>query len=197
MASQPFDEAPSAAPNSNGLARLLRERDQLLSLHEALIDVQRAATLEQRLHVMVQAIERLGYDRVETVERYSLSSGAKVLALISNSAFLDTNELIVPLRAVHGATVATLVLRTAPGSAAPTLASVRTVELFAQQVASIIEAKRSATSREPSVRRCVRRTSCSSHSGMPSPCCAHRAPRSGYSMATSSSSSRGSARVRR
>lgn len=139
MASQPFDEAPSAAPNSNGLARLLRERDQLLSLHEALIDVQRAATLEQRLHVMVQAIERLGYDRVETVERYSLSSGAKVLALISNSAFLDTNELIVPLRAVHGATVATLVLRTAPGSAAPTLASVRTVELFAQQVASIIE----------------------------------------------------------
>src|SRR6185369_13154137 len=47
--------------------------------------------------------------------------------------------LIVPLRAVDGATVATLVLREPLEAGTPTLARVRTVELFAQQVASIIE----------------------------------------------------------
>ena len=45
----------------------------------------------------------------------------------------------MPLRAVHGATIATLVLRKPADPSPPTLARVRTVELFAQQVASIIE----------------------------------------------------------
>ena len=45
----------------------------------------------------------------------------------------------MPLRAVHGATIATLVLRKPADPSPPTLPRVRTVELFAQQVASIIE----------------------------------------------------------
>ena len=127
-----------AATSPQGLARLLRERDDLFLLHEALADVQRASTLAQRLDILVQAIQRLGYGDVETVENYSLGD-KNVVARISSSAWLDTGELIVPLRAVHGATIATLVLGKPADPAAPTLARVRTVELFAQQVASIIE----------------------------------------------------------
>jgi two-component system NtrC family sensor kinase len=130
---------PVAGESAQGLARLLRERDQLFLLHEALADVQRAATLEQRLGILVQAIQRLGYDEVETIDNYSIASATNVVSLISNSAYLDTGELIVPLREVHGATIATLVLRKPADPSPPTLPRVRTVELFAQQVASIIE----------------------------------------------------------
>ena len=52
---------------------------------------------------------------------------------------LASNELIVPLRAVDGAALGTLVLGDPADGAAPTADRVRTVELFAQQVASIIE----------------------------------------------------------
>jgi two-component system NtrC family sensor kinase len=128
-----------AALLPQGMARLLRERDDLFLLHEALADVQRAGTVRQRLGILVHAIESLGYGEVETVDGYSLAEGARVVALISNSAYLDTGELIVPLRAVHGATVSTLVLRQPVDPAPPTLPRVRTVELFAQHVASIIE----------------------------------------------------------
>jgi two-component system NtrC family sensor kinase len=130
---------PVVAESAQGMARLLRERDQLFLLHEALADVQRATTLEQRLGILVQAIQRLGYDEVETIDNYSIASATNVVSLISNSAYLDTGELIVPLREVHGATIATLVLRKPADPSPPTLARVRTVELFAQQVASIIE----------------------------------------------------------
>jgi two-component system NtrC family sensor kinase len=121
-----------------GLARLLRERDDLLLLHEALADVQRASTLAERLDILVQAIQRLGYGDVETIDDYSLGD-RNVVARISSSAYLETGELIVPLRAVHGATIATLVLGNPAEPGSPTPARVRTVELFAQQVASIIE----------------------------------------------------------
>jgi PAS domain S-box-containing protein len=130
---------PSLDASPTTLARLLRERDQLFLLHEALADVERARTLDERLRILVQAIQRLGYGEVETVSGYSIPSSANVVSLISNSAFLDSGELVVPLRTVSGATVATLVLRQPTESRTPTLASVRTVELFAQQVASIIE----------------------------------------------------------
>lgn len=119
--------------------RLLRERDQLLLLHEALADVERARTLSERLRILVQAIGRLGYGRVDSVEEYSMPAHASVVAWISNSTFLDSGELIVPVRAVDGATVATLVLGEATEPGSPPLSHVRTVELFAQQVASIIE----------------------------------------------------------
>jgi two-component system NtrC family sensor kinase len=131
--------AANAALLPQGMARLLRERDDLFLLHEALADVQRAATVRQRLGILVHAIESLGYGEVETVDGYSLGEGARVVALISNSAYLDSGELIVPLRAVHGATISTLVLRRPVDPAPPTLSRVRTVELFAQHVASIIE----------------------------------------------------------
>jgi two-component system NtrC family sensor kinase len=121
------------------MARLLRERDDLFLLHEALADVQRATTLQQRLGILVHAIERLGYGEVETVDSCSLADAAHVVALISNSAYLDTDELIVPLRAAHGATISTLVLRRPVDPSPPSLSRVRTVELFAQHVASIIE----------------------------------------------------------
>lgn len=121
------------------LARLLRERDQLLLLHEALADVERARTLDERLRMLGQAIQRIGYGRVETVDSYVMPAGANVVALVSNSTFLDSNELIVPLRAVGGAAVSTLVLGEPADEGVPTLELVRTVELFAQQVASIIE----------------------------------------------------------
>jgi len=121
------------------LERLLRERDQLLLLHEALAEVERARTLRERLAVLALAIQRIGFARVETIDEYAMPESANVLALISNSAYLDSNELIVPLRAVGGATVATLVLGEPTESGVPTLELVRTVELFAQQVASIIE----------------------------------------------------------
>jgi two-component system NtrC family sensor kinase len=130
---------PATSPQ--GLARILRERDDLFLLHEALADVQRAATTEQRIAILVQAIQRLGYGDVETVDHYSLD-GKNVVARISSSAYLETGELIVPLRAVHGATIATLVLRKPADPSPPTLARVRTVELFALQVASIIETTR-------------------------------------------------------
>ena len=52
---------------------------------------------------------------------------------------LASNDLLVPLRAVGGAALGTLVLGDPLDGAAPTADRVRTVELFAQQVASIIE----------------------------------------------------------
>jgi PAS domain S-box-containing protein len=120
------------------LARLVRERDRLLLLHEALAEVERARTPEERLRVLAQAIQRIGFGRVQTVESYMMPPSTNVVALISNSAFLDSEELIVPLRAIGGAAVATLVLGAPAESGVPSLELVRTVELFAQQAASII-----------------------------------------------------------
>lgn len=121
------------------LARLVRERDQLFLLHEALAEVEGARTSEERLRILVRAIERVGYGRVDTVKDYSMPPDARVVAWVGNSAFLDSNDLIVPVRSVDGATVATLVLGDADQPGPPSLSRARTVELFAQQVASIIE----------------------------------------------------------
>jgi PAS domain S-box-containing protein len=121
------------------LDRLLRERDQLLLLHEALADVERARTLEQRLAILAHAIRGLGYGRVETIAGHIEPAESKIVSHLSNAAYLESDELVVPLRAVGGATVATLVLGEPTEPGPPTLARVRTVELFAQQVASIIE----------------------------------------------------------
>jgi PAS domain S-box-containing protein len=133
------DVDTSAGTSADALARLLRERDQLFLLHEALAEVERARTLDERLEILVQAIGRVGYGRVDTVHDYLMPEQALVVAHISHSTFLDSNELVVPVRAVGGATVATLVLGDADQDGPPPLARVRTVELFAQQVASIIE----------------------------------------------------------
>jgi PAS domain S-box-containing protein len=126
-------------PSILSQARLIRERDQLVLLHEALADVERARTLAERMRILADAIRRIGYGRVETLESYTLPDNASVVAWICNSVFLDSNELIVPVRAVGGTAVATLVLGDPDEPGPPLLARVRTVELFAQQVASIIE----------------------------------------------------------
>ena len=133
----PQGPAPSGSPAS--LARLLRERDQLFLLHEALAEVERARTLAERLGILADAIGRLGYGRVETLEDYVMPPETRVVAFISNSSFLSNNDLIVPVRPVDGAIVATLVLSEPDVLEQPTLPRVRTVELFAQQVASIIQ----------------------------------------------------------
>ncbi|MGH7622075.1 MAG: hypothetical protein ACREMU_07010, partial [Gemmatimonadaceae bacterium] len=57
---------PLTGASSAGLERLLRERDQLLLLHEALADVERARTLDERLRILAEAIQRIGFARVET-----------------------------------------------------------------------------------------------------------------------------------
>ncbi len=139
MAKNPAPPPTDLNASPTVLARLLRERDQLFLLHEALADIERARTLDQRLTILVKAMQRMGYGRVTTVNGYQMPPTANVVALISSSAYLDSNELIVPLRAVDGATVATLVLGEPTETSQPTLARVRTVELFAQQAASIIE----------------------------------------------------------
>lgn len=128
---------PSASASS--LARLLRERDQLFQLHEALADIERARTLDERLRILVDAVGQIGYGRVTTVDGDTAPHNANVVASISHSIFLDSDELLVPLRAVDGTTVATLILGEPAEKGTPTLARVRTVELFAQQVASMIE----------------------------------------------------------
>jgi len=44
--------------------QLQQERDHLLLLHEALADVERAPSMDARLHVFVEAIRRIGFGRV-------------------------------------------------------------------------------------------------------------------------------------
>ncbi len=130
---------PDLDPAPVTLARLLRERDQLSLLHEALAEVEGARTLDERLKILVDAIGRVGYGRVDTVRDYTMPDDARVVAHIGTSTYLDSGELVVPVRAVGGAAVATLVLGEADEAGPPPLPRVRTVELFAQQVASIIE----------------------------------------------------------
>lgn len=130
---------PLTGASSAGLERLLRERDQLLLLHEALADVERARTLDERLRILAEAIQRIGFARVETTAGYSMPPTTRLVAQISNSSFLDSNELLVPLRTADGATIATLILGEPAEPGVPPLSRVRTVELFAQQVASMIE----------------------------------------------------------
>jgi two-component system NtrC family sensor kinase len=125
--------------SSAGLERIERERDQLLLLHEALADVERARTLDERLRILAEAIQRIGFARVETTAGYSMPPTTRLVAQISNSSFLDSNELLVPLRTPDGATIATLILGEPGEAGVPPLSRVRTVELFAQQVASMIE----------------------------------------------------------
>jgi PAS domain S-box-containing protein len=51
------------------VAQLIRERDSLRVLHEALLEVEHAAGLEDRLRVFVEAVRRLGFGRAVIVLR--------------------------------------------------------------------------------------------------------------------------------
>src|SRR5688500_6033657 len=68
--------APLVPPGGAGDARVhpdsihstvrdvLRERDRLSRLHEALVDAERTTSLEARLDVIVEAIRKIGFGRV-------------------------------------------------------------------------------------------------------------------------------------
>ena len=183
------------------MVRLIRERDNLFLLHEALADVEQAPTLAARLRIFVDAIQKIGFGRVTMTLRDADMNATELVTAgltaadaddlrgasasglvwkrrmeslatmahlrISSSYYLDARDawveaefhdalpsrlqppgrpgwsprdaLLVPVRAPSGATIATLVLDEPSDRARPTLARVRTVELFAQQVASILE----------------------------------------------------------
>src|SRR5690349_22391721 len=53
-----------APEHADAVAQLLRERDNLFHLQEALLAVEGVTGLEARLRVFVQAIARIGFDRV-------------------------------------------------------------------------------------------------------------------------------------
>ena len=198
--SSPTPAGISFVPDE-AMVRLIRERDNLFLLHEALADLERATTLPERLRIFVDAIQKIGFGRVtmtlrdadmnatelvtagltadeEADLRGASASGVvwkrRVASLasmshlrISGSYYLDTRDpwvaeefhdalpsriephgrpgwsprdaLLVPVRGPSGNIMATLVLDEPSDRARPTLARVRTVELFAQQVASILE----------------------------------------------------------
>ena len=182
----------------DAVRQLQQERDHLLLLHESLAEVERAPSMDARLHVFVEAIRRIGFGRATiTLRDEELNATAIVSAglsveeeellrtdaapgevwerrlaaierfRISNSFYLDGRDpwvvdefrggirsaleptdnpswspqdmLLVPLRLANGTLVATLVLDDPADRARPTLTRVRTVELFGQQVASMLE----------------------------------------------------------
>jgi PAS domain S-box-containing protein len=192
-----------AAAMSDGLPpesvrRLQQERDHLLLLHEALADVERAPSLDARLHVFVEAIRGIGFGRATITLRDVELNATRIVTAglspeddralretpvsgdvwrrrlasierfkISNSFYLEGRDpwviaqfggglpstlepsddpdwspldtLLVPLRNASGALVATLVLDDPADRRRPTIMRVRTVELFAQQVAAMLE----------------------------------------------------------
>jgi two-component system NtrC family sensor kinase len=134
-----LEAMPLDGPSPSAVAALLRERDHLFLLHEALAEVEGARTASERLDVLVCALRRIGYERVEVVHSCVMPPSGAESTPISNSTVLDSGELIVPMRAIDGTTVATLVLAEPAEQSLPTLARVRTIELFAQQTASIVE----------------------------------------------------------
>ena len=187
-----------AAPHADDVAQLVRERDHLFLLYEALLEVDRAPSLEARLRVFVNAIRRIGFGRVTITLRDAAMNPALLVATgltpeeeadltrqptsgetwrrrlhqlerfrVSNSYYLDGRDpwvvreflgglpsalepgddpmwsprdsLIVMLRGREGRILATLSLDDPQDRRRPTLARVRTVELFGQQVANAIE----------------------------------------------------------
>ena len=139
MPSLTNDWDSAVTTDARDLAALARERDDLLLLSEALVDVEAARTTDSRLSILKCAIQRLGFRRVETEERSQRANVDPRAALISNSALTEAGDLVVPLRAVDGTEFAALVLGDAAEADCFSPSRVRMVELFAQQVASIIE----------------------------------------------------------
>jgi PAS domain S-box-containing protein len=203
MHSRPFDadalELLRSLPREYAarVHELVRERDHLFLLHEALIEVETARTLERRLTIFVNAIRQIGFARAAITlrhvdphpalsvtagmtdqERVSLSAMPDAFAdwerrrlllerfRVSQSFYLDgadpwvTHEfavpgnvsvgaawgegdvLLVPLRDSHGELLATLLLAEPREGRRPSIGRVRTVELFAQQVAYHLEQER-------------------------------------------------------
>ena len=183
---------------ADAIASLVRERDHLVLLHEALLEVERAPSLDARLRVFAAAIRRIGFGRVVLVLRDADQQPRTLVSAgfepdeerellgrlapadvwrrrmpelerfrVSGSYYLDGRDpwviteftdripsrlgpgdepgwsaadlLIVPLRGSDGRMVATLFLDDPDDRRRPTLTRVRTVELFGQQVANLVE----------------------------------------------------------
>jgi PAS domain S-box-containing protein len=174
------------------VSHLIRERDHLFVLHEALVEAESGTTLAARLRVFVEAVRTIGFDRVtitlrddnlEPTLRICAGVGEDACALpgladtgadwqrrlalleryrISQSHYIEwgdraamahlgvsqvdpsraANILIVPVRASDGELLATLAMEETADAVRPSLARVRTVELFAQQIASHVERDR-------------------------------------------------------
>ena len=139
MSSSSSEWSSDVLTDARDLAALARERDDLLLLSEALVDVEAARATDTRLSILKCAIQRLGFRRVETAAPSSTPSVTAPAAVIGNSVLTESGDLVVPLRSVDGTELAALVLGDSvePDFFSPS--RVRMVELFAQQVASIIE----------------------------------------------------------
>jgi PAS domain S-box-containing protein len=187
-----------SAEHAAALRELARERDHLVLLHEALVEVERAGSLEARLRIIVAAIRKTGFRRVAITLRdgeleptmlvtagltaeedaelrrhaapglvWQRRLGSLERFRVSQSYYLDARDewiarefhgslpsrlepgddpswsphdsLLVPLRARDGRILATVVLDDPEDRRRPSLARVRAVELFGQQVAWCIE----------------------------------------------------------
>ena len=135
----PVPTGEAGARGGSDLAALARERDDLLLLSESLVDVEAARTTDARLSILRCAIQRLGFRRVDMAERSRSTDVDPQAVATSNSVVTVAGDLVVPLRAVDGTELAALVLGDAQEPDCFSPSRVRMVELFAQQVASIIE----------------------------------------------------------
>ena len=144
----------SLPPSLAGRIRtLLRDRDHYLALHAALIDVERATSLDERLRTFVHALHSIGYGRVGIAIREGDHDGPRCIAVgMEQREVLALTNLrhgktdwnaggthVLPLRTPAGHHVATLVLGDSPDDAPSASARLRTIELFAQQVVHHIE----------------------------------------------------------
>jgi PAS domain S-box-containing protein len=144
----------SLPPSLAGRIRtLLRDRDHYLALHAALIDVERAKSLDDRLRLFVHSIQSIGYGRVGIAIREGDHDGPRCIAVgmephevlaLSNLRNSDSEWRaggmhVFPLRTPAGHAVATLVLGNPVDDGASAPARLRTVELFAQQVVHHVE----------------------------------------------------------
>ena len=69
-------------PTFGGRIRtLLRDRDHYLALHAALIDVERATSLDERLRIFVHAIHSIGFGRVGIAIREGDHDGPRCIAV--------------------------------------------------------------------------------------------------------------------
>src|SRR5690242_21957229 len=101
--SRPTHEWSSALEtDGRDLAALARERDDLLLLSEALVDVEAARTTDTRLSILKCAIQRLGFRRVDTAPRAEAAGVNEPSAMIGNSLITESGDLVVPLRSVDG-----------------------------------------------------------------------------------------------
>jgi PAS domain S-box-containing protein len=92
----PYTSAPPE--HADELAQLVRERDSLRVLHEALLEVEHAAGLEARLRVLVEAVRRLGFGRAVIV----LRDAGMNARLVVSAGVADGDEATLYAEPVRG-----------------------------------------------------------------------------------------------